>query len=538
MGALTLKHFPFVLRDWDIQSYDSIDPTDSFGQDTKIYINKNKIVKIEPQFSNNTSSTWISDKGRQFFDSMFHELSENNNNSPTTSILKSEKQWETLFRVITKTLYIFDICNFKESNKHFFIIVFENISLEVLNLLFLLSQTHSFIKIRRTENVDFNTDLESNFQINSGTNVSKLSSSSLCLLLATNSRYEGSYLNLKLRQRYFKGNFKLLSMGSYTNITFPVVSLGSDTSILKTLVDGTCPACVDLINATNPTIVTNTEVMKRKDIPHILNIIQILKHTNIINRVWNGFNVINSSLYETGINSQTTFPFLTFKDFIFFSSFYIINVNINNIGNFKKITESKLLKLETSKKISNKKLVIHQDHLFLLKPSLNSINFRKFLYLPSNILFENNETFINTEGLIKKTTKLLFRKKAKSNWQLLRKFTKNIKLLTPLNNIKDGKILFFNNKNMSDFKSFVGFHFYATETLTNLNYYLIKKNQPFVIVKKDSISFKKRSVKILYTKLKYWLDDFYTGGKDRFCQNSLIMVNCSINNRLHTTNFF
>ena len=71
MGALTLKSFSFVLRSWNVRSYDSIDPTDSFGQETKVYIQKNQVIKIEPQFANNTLSPWLTDKGRQFFDSIF-----------------------------------------------------------------------------------------------------------------------------------------------------------------------------------------------------------------------------------------------------------------------------------------------------------------------------------------------------------------------------------------------------------------------------------------------------------------------------------
>ena len=50
-------------------------------------------------------------------------------------------------------------------------------------------------------------------------------------------------------------------------------------------------------------------------------------------------------------------------------------------------------------------------------------------------------------------------------------------------------------------------------------------------------SFKKGSVKLFKTKIKFWLDDFYTGGKDRFCSNSLTMINCSQNLKLQTTNF-
>lgn len=355
MGALTLKNFPFILRDWDVQSYESIDPTDSFGQDTNIYIHKNQIIKIEPQFSITSSNIWLTDKGRQFFDSIFNNLNENNTQpiiikknkhysseklfKPKMTYTKTEEQWETLFKTITKTIYIFDMCNFKNTYKYFFILIFENISLEALNLLYLFAQTHSFIKLRRAENLKTNIDLEASLQINSGTCLSKLSSSSLCLLIATDTRYEGSYLNLKLRQRYFKGSFKLLTIGSLKYLTFPIFFLGSNTSILKTIAEGNNTTCLDLVNSNNPLIITNTEILKRKDIQHTINIIKMLKHTNIINNTWNGLNNLNSSLTETGINNFASFSFLTFKDLLFFSSFYIINVNISNIKNLKKITE-------------------------------------------------------------------------------------------------------------------------------------------------------------------------------------------------------
>lgn len=38
MGALTLKSFPFELRGWDIEKFESLDPTDGFGTSTRVYI--------------------------------------------------------------------------------------------------------------------------------------------------------------------------------------------------------------------------------------------------------------------------------------------------------------------------------------------------------------------------------------------------------------------------------------------------------------------------------------------------------------------
>ena len=115
-------------------------------------------------------------------------------------------------------------------------------------------------------------------------------------------------------------------------------------------------------------------------------------------------------------------------------------------------------------------------------------------YLISNGItippFEKQGTFINTEGFIKRTT-----------------------------------------------NSFINFQYYATQTLTNLNFYLGTKNQKFSIYKKFNI-FKRSRVKFFNIQLSYWLNDFYTGGKESFCQNSLSLVRCSSNHKLQLTNFF
>ena len=71
MGALTLKSFPFELRGWDIEKFESIDPTDGFGSSTRVYISKQQVVQIEPDYNTTTSNSWLSDKGRQFFDGIF-----------------------------------------------------------------------------------------------------------------------------------------------------------------------------------------------------------------------------------------------------------------------------------------------------------------------------------------------------------------------------------------------------------------------------------------------------------------------------------
>lgn len=465
------------------------------------------------------NSPWLTDKGRQFFDSIF---------TKNESSIKINTPWKTVFLNFQKTFYIFDICNFKRVNKFYSIIIFENLNIENLSFLSSISQTYPFIKVRRAESLKFNTDLETEHMINSATSTQQLASSSLCLSVGTNSRYEGSLLNLKLRQRYLKGNFQLFSVGSLLNLTFPVSFLGSNISILKLIASGKHTVCQEIASATNPLLVTNSEVFKNNNLQEVFSVFKTLKHVNILNKVWNGYNVLSSSLYETGLNNLGQFSAVFFKDLLLFSSIHIINVNLNNVANFKKVLESRLIQNNTFNAFENQSLIINQNSNF--KES-------NFLYLPNNLFFDSQETFMNTEGLIKRTTKLISKKNIKTDWQLLRQFVQIWSSSPSFNISKINTVVQYSSPTLFDFKNFIGFQFYASKTLTSINFHLIDKTQKFSIFKKFN-RFKSLTVKVFDAKLKYWLDDFYTGGKDKFCQNSLTLTRCSMNYKQQVTNFF
>lgn len=528
MGALTLKSFPFILRNWNVKSYQSFDPTDPFGQETKVYVNKNQVVKIEPQYSNPISNSWLTDKGRLFFDSFFVKSSiESSTYGPSST--EKFTQWGGLLKSLQKMFYVFNICNLKYADRFFFVLVFENVAIEIVNFLVLISQLNSFIKIKRAEKLRMYSNLESDFQINSSTVSGNLLASSLCLLISTNLRYEGSYLNLKLRQRYLKGNFKVLFLGSFVDLTFPVSYIGSNSGILKNFAEGTHVLCKDVVNSENPIFCTNTESLKHKTVQEVVNCFKTLNCLNILTDVWNGLNVLNSSIYETGLNSFSRFSFLTFKDLILFSSFYALNVNFHNVSNVRVVTESRLLKFKSVNKFLDKKVSIVQNISEVPGFALS----KKYLYAPSSTFFENTNSFLNTEGFRKISAKLVFKKNTKSDWQILRKLVQN------LDCFYDKKILFYDSSSLFNFKSFINFHFQATPHLINFNEFFVTSNPKFVLSKKFRC-FALISHKFSSQNLQFWLRDFYLGGKDSFCQNSLNLVRCSSACRLgeSTYNFF
>ena len=271
MGALTLKSFPFELRGWDIEKFESIDPTDGFGRNTKVYVNKQQIVQIEPEYSLNTSNNWLSDKGRQFFDGIFGGWY--NNQNPSKPVTTPSQ--EITFKALSQALYFSDHCVNKQKHKISFTILFENVSVELLSLLLVISHIYSFITVKRSESLNLNNDLESNFQINSRLDEKKLNSSELCLLLSTNPRYESYSLNLELRQRFLKGNFKCLNLGSFINLTFPVNFIGTNHNVLKTIIEGNNLLCQDFKTAKNPTLIISNELLKRVDGRNLLKTFKI-----------------------------------------------------------------------------------------------------------------------------------------------------------------------------------------------------------------------------------------------------------------------
>ena len=135
MGALTLKNFPFELWRWDINKFNSVDLTDSFGCNTKVYIHKNKIIQIEPSILN-INNNWISDKARQFFDSFLIT------GTGTDSI-----NVFNLVKKIIKRIYVFDHCNKHVNKIQFATFICDNLSLETLNMLFFILKSYSFIKL-------------------------------------------------------------------------------------------------------------------------------------------------------------------------------------------------------------------------------------------------------------------------------------------------------------------------------------------------------------------------------------------------------
>jgi NADH-quinone oxidoreductase chain G len=541
VGALTSKPYPFIGRNWELKNINSIDFSDGFGTDLQICLKNNKIVKVLPGYnSNDKAVNWISDKTRFAFDGMF---------SPERIlqgfVVKGSSKnlqplsWKNLFEEIVYILYFQDHLARHFLKTNLLTIVFSNnVSNEVLNLLLLLSKKYAFVRLRKSELSKVENDLESNFLLNSASNKQQLAQSKLCFLIGLNTRYEGSSLNLKLRHRYLKGDFKVISLGSAIDLTFPISYLGLNLKTLISVVEGNNFFCQELTNNSNPSIICGSEIFKRKDALATFKLLNLLKKSlQNIDKKWSNFNILNTSLNESGVHYINTFRCLNEQDLQESAGVYFLDT-CHDVPNLRKTIQFHLL---NRFRLENLGVSFYLDQNSGLSNQSNGIErvsgIYSYINLPNNVFFETSGSYLNTEGVLKQTVKFIpSLKQSRENWQIIRKLLASSNFLSLVSEMKTNGRVLFNCNNIFNFKNFMNFQYYAVQSLTNFDFPIAgKKTSPFNLTLSK---YKIRQSKLFKTKVRLWLDDFYIGNHDVYTKRSITMIKCSKLFRTHNTNFY
>jgi len=287
----------------------------------------------------------------------------------------------------------------------------KTISLEVLNLLNVLTHKYSFFKLRQSEAQNLNIDLENNYLLSSDLNSSKILTSNTCLLIGINPRYEGSRLNLELRSRYLKGNFNVIQMGSLLNLTFANTNITSNLKTLKSLTEGNSLFCQEFSNSLNPVLISNLELFKRQDSFCLTNMLNsLLKYISLFSqsKSKSQLNILSATVNDVGFLNFNNFKTIDKKDFENSTGIYFIN-NSFSTPNIKKLLSLKLLNYFHDYKHKNKILITQSSHLDtkLITQLRKNFNLNNHLQLPNTVLFETSGTYINTEGNINKMSKII-----------------------------------------------------------------------------------------------------------------------------------
>lgn len=540
VGALTSKPYPFVNRNWELKNLKSFDFSDGLGTPIQLFIKNNQIVKILPGFEQKIWKTnWITDKTRFAFDGMF---------SPTriiSNFLQTKKKsfdnlsWQKILKEFFYILYFkTHLSQHYYKPKQITICLGENTSIEVLNLLKALTQKYSFFKLRKSSVHNVNNDLEQNYLLNSSLNDSKIKNSNICLLIGLNPRYEGSKLNLKLRTRHLKGNFKVFTLSSLMDLTFLNTNISSNIKILQSIAEGNSVHCQNFVNASSPLIVTNNEMFQRADSRGLATVLKTLTvNAKIVSKSdTNCVNILSSTLNESGFLNLKNFKTITNKDIK--KSCCIFFVNNSFSPNLKKLLNLKLLNFLQKDKATTKMLVTQTNNLDarLVSKIKKNLNLHTHLHFPNANFFETTGTYINTEGnFIKNTKAVASFGQIKTDWQITKKLLSYCSKLLFINDFLKPNKIGFSSSNNYYYKNFISFHYYAISNLNSSAFKLITNSSNQRLLK--LFKFKSTQKKLHSSQIRFWLNDFYLDSKDFNHKNSSTMIQCSKLFRLNNTNF-
>ena len=404
VGALTSKPYPFVKRSWELKVVKSFDFTDSFGINLLIHLKDNLIVKVLSNSnleSQDFQNYWLSDKTRFSFNGMFspERITE------TFLVFKKsiiKKTWKNLIKELVLNIYFYD-----QLKKHFFkkfyitLLVNSEISFEILLILIGLKKQYNFIQIRKLDTYKVKTNLESNFTTNLKNDIKF---NDFCCLLNVNLRYENSYFNIKLRQRYLRGNFKIVTLGSKFNNTYPFKNIGFNINYLKNIAEGNNTLCQEIIIARKPLVIMGSSLFNRNDTYGITNTLDLLKKIKPILSL----NTLNLSLAESTISYITKFKEYSLIDYNMSSILYLFNINLKTFK-LNNLIKVKLLSYY-KKDIVFKKIMIQQNNSFFLNnyfKVMREYDSYIFYNLPNKVFFEESAIMLTNEGILKKKIKIL-----------------------------------------------------------------------------------------------------------------------------------
>jgi len=410
VGALTSKPYAFVARPWELKTVDSIDISDAIGSNIRIDYKETEIVRILPRLNEEINEEWISNKTRFMYDGLKRQrLVSPYIKSINTLIASNWVDSLSIIKIITES-EIF-------SNKNIVGICGANNDLETL------LSFKNFINSLGSENVGFERSLimDNTFSFNYtfNNNFKAIEKSDFCLLIGVNPRYEGSLLNVKLRKRFFEGGFKIVSVGAPVNLTYPVTHIGLGVKQLyNTFFNGEInPVSKAFFEAKNPIVIFGSGILERDDSLELQKLFSCLNY-NAQYQTSSSVNILQTEsnqtgAFELGLNKLNASVFKTAQ--------IVYLVGIDNY------TAKEWLRF------CNKNcFVVYQGSNGT--PSANLAD----VVLPSSTFTEKRGTFINTEGRVQQTSRVLVAPGlAKDDWKIFKALSKIIGVTLQFNKFKE-----------------------------------------------------------------------------------------------------
>lgn len=365
VGALTLKPYAFKARPWELKYYETIDCTSSLCTPVLVNIKESEIVRIQPKSDHGLDSLIISDKVRFFYDS----IKKNRIQRVFARTLKKDfviKNWSFFYETVK---------NIVNNKKKITFLINENLDLKSAQLLKNIES--KYIKVlnlssfnRNYKNYNNSSDYDKIVDINKKIKI--------CFLISTNLKIETTLLNTKLRLKYNKTSFSTIGSGSFYKSNYPTKFINLSSNNIIKLFEGKIINSLNFTKNLNTLLIIGNAISKKvSEITYITHFFKKICPTGIIiqNKIYSnsvGFDFLGIDILKNNILRSTDY-------------FFCLNLEDN---------------IKTRNLLINKNFFWFNTHGSILASKADFI-------LPGLTFLEDENLYINIDGLPKKTYKVL-----------------------------------------------------------------------------------------------------------------------------------
>ncbi len=336
VGALTSKPYAFEARPWELKKTETIDVMDAVGSNIRVDTYGWEVKRVLPRINEDINEEWISDKTRYACDGLLKQRID------TPYVRKNGKlekvSWDEALKVLANKLN-----SLKPSEIAG--LVGELADLEMIYS-FKNFFEHSLGSLNfecRNEKTYINPQERMNYIFNS--NINGLEESDLILLIGTNPRHEATILNARIRKAYQKNKTKIYSLGDPGDLTYPYKVIGTNTSIIQSIIDGSHELSEKIKRSKKPIVILGESALQEEMGQYIFESIKdFLIKNNLINKKWNALNILTQHASRVGAIDIGVYSIKNGDNFNFFnkleaSNFKLLYLLGADNFNFKKKDE-------------------------------------------------------------------------------------------------------------------------------------------------------------------------------------------------------
>src|ERR1700712_776650 len=255
VGALTSKPYAVVARSWELTKVNSIDVLDAVGTNIRIDARGTEVLRILPRINEDVNEEWIGDKSRFAVDGLKRRrldrpwVRENGKLRAAT--------WDQAFDAIAAKLKPLsgdrigaiagDLCDAESM-------------LALKDLLVSLGSTNVDCRL---DGAKLDATRRDFYCFNSS--IAGIEEADAILIVGSNPRKEAPILNARIRKAWRANEMPIGLIGTDTDLTYPVMHLGTSPSVLTDLHTDKHSFAKVLANAKKPMIIVGQGALARPD---------------------------------------------------------------------------------------------------------------------------------------------------------------------------------------------------------------------------------------------------------------------------------